>query len=56
MAAKYMNDALQNPHPEVTFTHVGDVTSSNFQTQITTNPVTHDSSCASHGQTTQIPC
>jgi hypothetical protein len=23
MAAKYMTDALQNPHPEVPFTHVG---------------------------------
>jgi hypothetical protein len=26
MAAKYMTDALQNPHPEVPFAHVGDVT------------------------------
>jgi hypothetical protein len=26
MAAKYMADALQNPHPEVPFTHVGDDT------------------------------
>jgi hypothetical protein len=26
MAAKDMTDALQNPHPEVPFTHVGDVT------------------------------
>jgi hypothetical protein len=26
MAAKDMMDALQNPHPEVPFTHVGDDT------------------------------
>jgi hypothetical protein len=26
MAAKYMTDALQNTHPEVPFTHVGDDT------------------------------
>jgi hypothetical protein len=26
MAAKYMTDTLQNPHPEVPFTHVGDDT------------------------------
>jgi hypothetical protein len=26
MAAKYITDALQNPHQEVPFTHVGDDT------------------------------
>jgi hypothetical protein len=26
MAAKYMTDAIQNPHPEVPFTHVADDT------------------------------
>jgi hypothetical protein len=26
MAAKYMTDALQNPHPEVPFARVGDDT------------------------------
>jgi hypothetical protein len=26
MASKYMTDALQNPHPEVPFTRVGDDT------------------------------
>jgi hypothetical protein len=30
MAAKYTTDALQNPHPEVPFTHVGDATISNL--------------------------
>jgi hypothetical protein len=63
MAAKDMTDDLQNPHPEVPFASVGDDTISalaylaeNFRTQITTNPVSHASTCASNGLPPPMPC
>jgi hypothetical protein len=63
MAAKDTTDALQNPHPEVPFTRVGDDTISAlaelaaiFQTQITSNSTSNASICASEGHSTPMPC
>jgi hypothetical protein len=63
MASKDMMDTLQNPHPEVPFASVGDDTISAladlaaiFLTQITTNSVSHASSCASTGLPTPKLC
>jgi hypothetical protein len=59
MAAKYMTYTLQNPHPEVPFTHIGDDTISAltglaniFKLKLRKN---QPSSCASHGQSTPMP-
>jgi hypothetical protein len=62
MAAKDMTDALQNPHPEVPFTHVGGDTilaltelAKIFKLKLQQAP-SLASSCASHGQTTHMLC
>jgi hypothetical protein len=63
MTVKDMTDALQNPHPEVPFAHVGDDTISAladlatiFKLKLRQTPPSYASSCASHGQTTHMPC
>jgi hypothetical protein len=62
MTAKDTTDALQNPHPEVPFTHVRGWhhlspyrSGRNFQAQITEKSTSHPSRCASQGQSTPMP-
>jgi hypothetical protein len=63
MAAKDMKDALQNPHPDVSFAHVGDDTISAltelaeiFKLKLQKKKSkTHPSSCASQGHSTHMP-
>jgi hypothetical protein len=61
MAAKDMTDALQNPHPEVPFAHVGDDTilaltelATIFKLKLRQTPPP-TLPAASHGQTTHMP-
>jgi hypothetical protein len=60
MAENDMTKALQNPHPKVPFTHVGDDLSAhsaggNFQTQITKRAHSRPSSCTSQGHSPHMP-
>jgi hypothetical protein len=62
MAANEMSNALQNPHPEVPFTHAGDDTISAltaladiFQTQISKSSQSHTPSSSCQGHSAHMP-
>jgi hypothetical protein len=55
MAAKNMMDALQNPHPKVSFTHIREDTISALIELVEIFKLSHPSRCASRGQTTHMP-
>jgi hypothetical protein len=59
MAAKYMTDALQNPHPEVPFARVGHDTIlalTDLAAIFKLNSISHASSFASEGHYTPMHC